>query len=67
MSGLFKTKKPDTPAYVAPPVTDDTEEVKAAAFREAERLRKKRGFASTVATSPTGVMGNAPGSRNSLG
>jgi len=68
MSGLFSSvKKTKAPAFTAPPVTDDTEAVKEAALRESERLRKRKGFASTIVTGPTGVSGNAPGTRNTLG
>jgi len=53
MSGLFSSvKKAKAPAFVAPPVTDDTEAVKEAALRESERLRKRKGFASTIVTGP---------------
>ena len=67
MSGLFGSVKKAKPPPIVEPVTDDTEAVKAAAFREAEMLRKKRGFRSTIATSGQGVTGNAPGARNTLG
>ncbi len=52
MAGLFS--KPKTPTYT-PPVTQDSSAVKEAAFREAERLRKRKGARSTIATGPGGL------------
>jgi len=56
-TNLFR--KPKSPTKVMPesePVTDDSEEVKEAAAREADALRKRRGRASTILTGPGGVM-----------
>lgn len=66
MSGLFSSPKVRKPEIVKPVVNDD-EAVKAAAMREAEILKKRRGAASTIVTGNTGVSGQAPGSKATLG
>ena len=65
MSALFGSKP--RPPVIAPAATDNTELVKAAARREADRLRKRRGFRSTIATGSGGVTGAAPGFKTELG
>jgi len=54
----------DQPKAIAPP-TD--EEAKLAAKAEAERLRKRRGFLSTIFTSTQGVTGEANVKKAELG
>jgi hypothetical protein len=41
--------------------------VKEAARRQSELLMKRRGFASTILTSPTGAVGSVPGTKTTLG
>lgn len=68
MSGLFGggggSSRPPAPP---PVVTQNTEAVKEAARLEADRLRKRRGAASTILTGPAGVLGSAPGQQVTLG
>jgi hypothetical protein len=56
MSSLFK--QPSTPTYI-PYVSEDTgpnsADLEAAAQAEAELLRKKKGFLSTILTGPSGI------------
>jgi len=61
--GLFggKTKAPK----IAPPPSREDEEMKAAARREAEVLRRKKGMASMNVTGPGGVTGE-PTTRKAL-
>lgn len=66
MSGLFSSPKVKKPAIVKP-ATDDDEAVKAAAMREADILKKRRGAAATIVTGNTGVTGTAPGTKATLG
>lgn len=69
MSGIFGGGRPAAaaPPPLAAPVTEDTEAVKEAARREADRLRRRRGFQSTILTGPAGVSGAAPGTKAVLG
>jgi len=56
MSGLFR--KPSPPVIYqqqAAPITEATPDVKEAARLEAERMRKRKGFASTILTGPSGL------------
>ena len=52
MSGLFRS-----PSYpvIQPPVTETSPEVKEAARLERERMRKRKGYSSTILTGPSGV------------
>ena len=52
MSGLFR--KPSYPT-IQPAITDETAEVKEAARLERERMRKRKGFKSTILTGPEGI------------
>jgi len=60
-------KQTPTPPQSLPPVTEDTTAVKEAARLEAERLRSRRGFASTILTGPEGVTTPATVRRETLG
>jgi len=65
MAGLFS--KPKYPAVNTTPITSDTPEVAEAARAEAERLRRAKGFRSTIKTGPGGVTDTAPTLRTTLG
>lgn len=72
MSGAISSIFGGGPKTVAPPplvapVTEDTEAVKEAARREADRLKRRRGFQSTILTGPAGVSGSVPGTKAVLG
>jgi len=55
MATLFsKPKMPEPIMPPAPPAADDTA-AKEAAAREAERIRKRKGMASTIKTSEQGI------------
>jgi len=54
------------PKYIPPPKKDDAS-VEEAARVEAESLRKRRGWRSTVATGPEGVTTPATTSKTLLG
>lgn len=58
---------PPPPVISAPPATDNTEAVKEAAKREAEAVKKRKGYSSTFITGPTGLSGSSSGQRNTLG
>lgn len=64
MAALFS--RPSKPT-VYPSITDDTAAVKEAARREAERLRKRKGLASTIMTGPQGVTEGANVLKSTLG
>lgn len=69
VTSIFKSPKtPSAPTIAtAPAATSNTEQVKEAARMEADKLRKRRGAASTFVTGAAGVTGQAPGQRASLG
>lgn len=52
---------------ILPAASETDLAVKEAARREAERLRKRRGFQSTIVTGTGGVAGPAPGTGTILG
>jgi len=66
MSSLIKANTPRVPAISAP-VTSESTEVKEAAAGEAARLRKQRGYASTILTGPGGAEGEATTKKETLG
>ena len=66
MSSLIKRSTPRTPAISAP-VTSTTPEVSAAAEAEALRLKKKRGYASTILSGKGGVPEEAQTQKETLG
>jgi flagellar biosynthesis component FlhA len=47
--------------------SEETAGVKEAARRQSELMTKRRGFASTILTSPTGAVGSVPGTKTTLG
>ncbi|MFH1640362.1 MAG: hypothetical protein ABIA66_00190 [Candidatus Omnitrophota bacterium] len=49
------------------PVTSDTAEVKEAARLEAERMKKRKGYRSTILTGPQGVEENPTLLKTTLG
>ena len=54
MTALFRS--PSAPSVIyKQPVTETTTGVKEAARLEAERMRKRKGFASTILTGPSGL------------
>ena len=59
MAGLFSKPKMPTPIIPSVPTVPTPTEIdtaaKEAAAREAERIRKRKGAASTILTSPSGV------------
>jgi hypothetical protein len=66
MSSLIKRNTPKTPEISAP-ITSTTPEVTEAASAEAARLKKKRGYASTILTAPEGVTGETTTKKETLG
>jgi hypothetical protein len=48
-------------------MAEQTAGVKEAARRQSELMTKRRGFASTILTSPTGAVGSVPGTKTTLG
>ncbi len=57
MAGMFskpKIPEPIMPPAPPPPAAEDTA-AKEAAAREAERIKKRKGYASTIATSEQGL------------
>ncbi len=67
--GLFGPSKSDIPSPApapAVPSSDDASVVEAAS-QEAERLRKKRGAASSIATGPQGLQEPATTYKKTLG
>lgn len=62
----FLSSKSSAPP-LAVPASEEDAAVKEAARREAERLRRRRGFAASVLTSPLGVASQPTGTRNTLG
>jgi hypothetical protein len=52
MSSMFHKEKAPT---ILPPPQKEDESVKEAARKEAEMLRRKKGYASTIVTGPEGV------------
>ncbi len=64
MGSLFSRSK--MPA-ITPAVTDDSAAVKEAARLEAERMRKRRGIASTILTGPEGLTTEPSLLRTTLG
>ena len=67
MSFIFGSSAPAPAPTLTAPVTDNTEAVKEAARREAELLRRRRGFQSTILTGPGGAQGAVPGTKAILG
>ena len=65
MAGLFRS--PRMPTVATEPITEDDPKVKEAERVEAERLRKRRGMASTIMTGPQGVLGTPDLLRAELG
>lgn len=63
MGSLFNPPKPKPPPA---PVDTTSADLKAELDREAEKLRKRRGRAATIATSPTGVSEDTPLARPTL-
>jgi hypothetical protein len=47
--------------------SEETAGVKEAARRQSELMTKRRGFASTILTSPTRAVGSVPGTKTTLG
>ena len=64
MGSLFH--KPKTPEVV-PMVTENDARVKAAAAAEARKLKKRKGFMSTILTGPEGVEEPATTLKTKLG
>ena len=64
MSSLFH--KPDVPE-LPPVVTESDERVKAAARAETMKMKKRRGYASTILTGPEGVTEPASTFKTKLG
>lgn len=60
----FIIPKPEAPKLPMPaaakPITTDTTAVKEAARLESERMKKRRGLASTILTGPQGLTGQNP-------
>jgi len=66
MSSMIKRNTPEAPEISAP-ITAETPEVKEAAAAEALRLKKRKGYASTILTGPEGVTGEATTKKETLG
>lgn len=66
MSSMIKRQVPKTPE-ISTPITAENPEVKAAAATEAERLRKKKGYSSTILTGAEGVAGSPATKKETLG
>jgi len=66
MSGLFG-KRSYPIIQQTPPVTETHPDVKEAARLERERMRKRKGYASTILTGPSGVLGNPDLLKTKLG
>jgi hypothetical protein len=64
MASLFS--KPKTPE-VQPFVAENDARVKAAAAAERDRMKKRKGFLSTILTSPGGVEGDPTTLKTKLG
>lgn len=64
MSNLFHQEKAPR---MAPPPTEENPEVKEAAQREAEIIRRKKGYRSTIVTGPEGVTEQATTRKTILG
>ena len=64
MGAIFSKPKVQT---VQPAVTEDDERVKAAAALEAERMKKRKGFMSTIMTGSGGLSGEATTEKKKLG
>lgn len=60
------TKTPEIPAFTPPPSIEDPE-IKEAAAREAERIRKKKGLRSTILTGSQGLLTPPPVLKEKLG
>jgi hypothetical protein len=66
MSSLIKKATPKTPT-VSAPITSETAEVTAAAEAEALRLKKRKGYLSTVLTGSRGVEEEVATRKETLG
>lgn len=67
MAGIFSSSKMPEPIITTPPPSSEDPAIKEAAEREAERIRKKKGVASTIMTGPLGVTEPANVLREKLG
>jgi len=66
MSSMIKKRIP-TPPEQQEPYTESSPDVKAAAEAEALRLKRLKGFQSSIHTGPLGVAGEAVGKKETLG
>jgi hypothetical protein len=63
---MIKRQTPKTPEISAP-ITAEDPAVKEAAAAEAARLRKRKGYASTILTGSEGVTGTPTTKKETLG
>ena len=61
------TKVPIAPGLVETPSVDLDAAAKAAAAAEAERIKKKKGYQSTIVTGQLGISSDATTKKNTLG
>jgi hypothetical protein len=66
MSFLFPSKSVSIPPAVAAPTVDDSA-VKEAAQAETDKIKKRRGMASTIATSAEGLTSTPTTLKTTLG
>ena len=64
---LLDEMKPKSPRQEATPALPSDTDAKEAARAQADKLKKKRGAASTIATGPQGVDTQAPVLKRTLG
>jgi len=70
ISSLFGGGVQSPPPVIIPPVAspvDNTEKIKAAAQAEAERVKKRKGAASTIQTTAQGILQPATVLKQTLG